>query len=72
MQRFTTITDVYNDIRTALGEYAEDHDIEAIADEAYEYRTSEDADGNQILTSAGFEQIVDTDDFWAIAEKHAK
>ena len=33
----TTITDVYNEIRTALGECADDFNIEGIANDAYVY-----------------------------------
>lgn len=37
MNHLTTITDVYNEIKTALGEYADDFNIEAIADDAYTF-----------------------------------
>lgn len=35
MPHLTTITDVYNEIKTALGEYADDFNIEGIANDAY-------------------------------------
>lgn len=35
MNQLTTITDVYDEIKTALGEFAGDFDIEAIANDAY-------------------------------------
>ncbi|HEX6518291.1 MAG TPA: hypothetical protein VF049_22210 [Nocardioidaceae bacterium] len=54
----------------ALGEYGADYDIDAIAREAFAYRVDTDADGNELLNTAGFEQIVDEAGFWAIAEKH--
>lgn len=33
----TTITDVHNEIKAALGEFADDFNIEAIADAAYTF-----------------------------------
>lgn len=35
MNQLTTITDVYDEIRNALGEYANDFNIEGIANDAY-------------------------------------
>jgi hypothetical protein len=35
MNKLTTITDVYDEIKTALGEYADDFNIEGIANDAY-------------------------------------
>lgn len=35
MNRLTTITDVYDEIKTALGEFAGDFNIEGIANDAY-------------------------------------
>lgn len=35
MNKLTTITDVYDEIKTALGEYADDFDIVGIANDAY-------------------------------------
>lgn len=35
MNKLTTITDVYDEIKTALGEYAGDFNIEGIANDAY-------------------------------------
>lgn len=35
MPHLTTITDVYDEIKTALGEYADDFNIEGIANDAY-------------------------------------
>ena len=35
MNQLTTITDVYDEIKTALGEYADDFNIEGIANDAY-------------------------------------
>ena len=48
------------------------YDVDAIFAETFEYRVDVDADGNELLNTAGFEQIVGEDDFWAIADKHAR
>jgi len=73
MRRFTTITDVIRDeIAPALGEYADEYDLEAIAHEAYEYRVDTDARGRELANTAGFESVVDDDEFWEIVQKHHK
>ena len=62
----TTYTDrnqaTYHEITIALGDYADEHDIDAIAD--------------QVLTTTGegkeFRIILDEDvDFWAVVEANA-
>lgn len=40
MNQLTTITDVYDEIRNALGEYADDFNIEGIANDAYTFNTT--------------------------------
>lgn len=73
MQRFTTLTDVIRDeIAPALGEYADEYDLEAIAREVYEYRVDTDERGRGLANSAGFECVVDNDEFWEIVQKHQK
>ena len=37
MTHLTTITDVYDEIKTALGEYVDDFNIEGIANDAYTF-----------------------------------
>lgn len=69
--RFTTITDVIDQAVTpALGEYGDDYDLEAIAREAFEYKVDTDEQGNELLNTAGFEQIVDDAEFYDIARKY--
>lgn len=69
--RYTAISDVIDQaVAPALGEYADDYDLDAIAREAFEYKVDTDGDGNELLNTAGFEQIADEASFWAIAEKH--
>ena len=73
MRRFTTITDVIqHEIAPALGEYADEYDLEAIAREAYEYRVDTDKRDRELANTAGFESVVDTDEFWEIVQKHRK
>lgn len=61
MNRLTTITDVYNEIRGALGEYADDFNIEGIANDAYSFNP----------TTWTFEPSPDAA-FWAAVEANAK
>ena len=70
MTRYTTRQDIIDSIAGIFGDFADDYDIDAIIDEAYAYRVDEDEDGNQLLTTAGFEQIVSDEEFWAIAGRH--
>lgn len=71
--RYTTIADAIEQaIVPALDEHGNDYDIDAIAREAFEYKVDTDEQGNELLNTAGFEQIVDTNGFWAIVEKHDK
>lgn len=73
MTRYTTIQDVIEQaVLPALGEYADDHDADAIAREAYTYRVDHDAHGNELLNTAGFEQAVTDDEFWQIVQRHAR
>ncbi len=67
--RFTTRQDVIDEvIRPALGEFADHYDLAAICDAAYEWKIDRDADGNELLNTAGFEQTVTDDEFWNIVE----
>ena len=70
MTRYTTRQDIIDSLAGVFGDFADDYDIDAIIDEAYAYRVDEDENGNQRLSTAGFEQTVTDEEFWAIAEKH--
>ena len=71
--RFTSLADVIeHEIAPALGEYADEYDLEAIAHEAYEYRVDTDKHGRGLANTAGYECVVDTDEFWEIVQKHQK
>lgn len=56
----TTITDVYDEIRSALGEFAGDFNIHAIADAAYTFNPATQAFDPSPVTS-----------FWAAVEANA-
>lgn len=49
-----------------------EYDIDAIFAASYEYKTDTDEQGNQLLSTAGFEQVVDEAAFWGIVEENAK
>lgn len=61
MSQLTTITDVYDEIRNALGEYADDFNIEGIAGDAYIFNP----------TTQTFEPSPVTT-FWAAVEANAR
>lgn len=48
------------------------YDIDAIFAETFEYRVDKDEVGNDLLNTAGFEQVVDVDGFWEIVKKHER
>ena len=60
---YTTAQDtVERAIIPALGDHADEYDIDAIFDHAFEYSAD----------LGGFVQTVDTDEFWKIVEAAAK
>ena len=61
MNHLTTITDVYNEIKAALGEYADDFSIEGIADDAYIFNP----------TTHTFDPSPEVS-FWAAVEANAR
>lgn len=62
MKKYSTINDVIAyEVVPALGEFAEDYDVEEIAREAFEMK----AEGLRVW----FEQREDVD-FWEVAAKH--
>jgi len=71
--RYTTNRDAIEQaILPALDTHADDYDVDAIFREAFEYRVDTDKDGNELLNTAGFEQVVTDEEFWVIAAKHDK
>jgi hypothetical protein len=58
---FTTSHDALDSIREALGEYADDHDLRPIFEEAFDYDYERQV----------FVQAVDFVEFWAIVERNA-
>ena len=61
MNHLTTITDVYNEIKAVLGEYADDFSIEGIADDAYIFNP----------TTHTFDPSPEVS-FWAAVEANAR
>jgi len=57
---FTSRQDAIREITSTLGEYADQHDIEAIADEAL------------TTDASGYSIIEDENRFWEIVAKHAQ
>lgn len=71
VRRYTTMRDVIErEIIPALGEHVDDYDVETIAREAFAYRVDTNEQGDELLNTAGFEQVVDVEEFWRIAAKY--
>lgn len=69
--RYTTRQDAIDQaVIPALGSEADDYDVEAICDEAYAYRVDTNEAGQELLNTAGFEQVVTDGEFWDIVAKH--
>jgi len=47
-------------------------DVDAIFAATFEYRVDKDADGNELLNTAGFEQVVSEERFWELTQEHAR
>ena len=71
-QTFSTRTEAIEQvIIPALGDYGNDYDIEAIADEVLAYNEAYDEEANVYrLNDQGFYQCVDSDEFWEVVEKY--
>lgn len=70
-QRYSTMSDVCDAVSAALGDYADEHDIDAIADEAYGWYRAYDPEANvEYLHEQGYYQTVTADEFWTICANH--
>lgn len=54
----------------ALGDYADDHDLDAIFDDCFEYNQAIDEDGVEHLNSSGFRLTADEAAFWESVQRH--
>ena len=71
-QRYSTMSDVCDAVAAALGDYADEHDVEAIAGEAFAWYRAYDPEANvEYLHEQGFYQVVTADDFWTICANNA-
>lgn len=69
-KRYTTLDDVKRNAIIPTLDKADEYDVDAIADATYAWRVDLDADGNEVLNTAGFEQVVDTDAYWAAVQRY--
>ena len=71
-QTFITRTEAIEQlIIPALGDYGNDYDIEAIADEVLAYNEAYGEEANVYrLNDQGFYLCVDIDEFWKVVEKY--
>ena len=66
-QRYATMSDVCDAVADALGDYADEHDIAAIAGEAFAWYRAYDPEANvEYLHEQGYYQTVTADEFWTI------
>jgi hypothetical protein len=73
MRRYSTLQEVVNSVVVpSLGEFAGEHDVEAIARETHAHVIDRNAAGADLLNSAGFEQIVTEDAYWASVERNRR
>lgn len=71
-QRYATMSDVCDAVSDALGDYADEHDVAAIAGEAFAWYRAYDPEANvEYLHEQGFYQTVTADEFWTICANHA-
>ena len=61
---------IEREVLPALGGYAEDFDVRAIADDVFEYVTPEDDRGRARVDRAGFVLKVGVLEFWEVAFSH--
>lgn len=61
---------IQKEIIDPLGEYASDHDIDAIAEDILEW-VEEKNDQGQILTNKSGYKVKDDVDFWQVVEANA-
>ncbi len=72
-ERYSSRQDVIEQaILPALYPDADDYDVDAIADDTYEWRVEKDADGNELLNTAGFVPVKQLDAFWQSVQAHLK
>lgn len=62
---------ILREIIEPLGDYASQHDTDAIAEEVLSYYDGRDDEGTIHLDCAGFYLSATTDAFWAAVERHA-
>jgi hypothetical protein len=73
--RFTTDRDAKNDILNALAGTDgvwDDDAIDSIFREAYEWKIDVNDEGQELLNTGGFEQVVSAEGFWEIVARHEK
>lgn len=71
-QRYSTMSDVCDMIADVLGDFANEHDVAAIAGETFAWYRAYDPEANvEWLNGQGYYQVVTGDDFWTVCANHA-
>lgn len=69
---FKTSDEAKNYIREALGDEANNFDVDAIFEDTFDWFDGwSEKDECYYVDEAGFETWLDPDDFWKIVERHA-
>ncbi|QCV95734.1 hypothetical protein [Acidipropionibacterium acidipropionici] len=63
---FETLAEARQYVVTALGDFGDDFDVEAITSAVFDFDTATDADGTVNLNRQGFRLAVTTEEFWQI------
>ena len=72
MARYSTRDEARQYVVDTLGEHADEFDVDAITDAAFEYEVERDETGAELLNTAGFYPTMIADEFWQLVERHAK
>lgn len=71
-QRYSTMSDVCAAVADALGDYADEYDVEAIAGETFAWYRAYDPEANvEYLHEQGYYQTVTADEFWSVCANNA-
>lgn len=69
---FATLAEARQYVVTALGDFGDDFDVDAITSAVFDYDTATDADGTVHLNRQGFRLAVTTEEFWQIVRDNER
>lgn len=73
MRRFASKDDVIDQVIVpAIGGFRGSYDVDQIFSDCFTYRADTDANGEEILNTAGFEQTASDREFWDSVSRNDK